>query len=135
MKFMQRAAASPSTEPTTEEPSPKRRRTERAQASKFDVSSLADSRAVQVAFAEEKAKKQAALDKQAAEAGDSRWVLNFETGRDISAQSTFRIVQTGFASLDTSLPQKSHIGDNATGDDTVVGRRSFGHFNRIIEVD
>jgi len=131
---MQRASASPSTEPTPEEPSPKRRKTEQTPPPKFSVDALADSRAVQVAFAEEEAKKQAALDKQAIEAGDSRWVLKFEGGLVSSAQPTFRIVQTGFGSLDTSLQPRSAVQDQTMEDNAVIGRRSYGQFNRVVPV-
>src|ERR1039458_4985718 len=119
MKFMQRAAASssPTTHPSPgspEEPSPKRRRTDSAASlSKFNVDSLADRTAVPAALANEEAKRQAALEKQAAEAGDTRWVLSFEDQNHLAASSPFalRVVQAGFASIDASPSQIKKVGE------------------------
>jgi len=140
MKFMQRAAASssPSTPATTDEPSPKRRRTDSNSStpSRINVDSLADRTAVQAALASEESKRQAALEKQAAEAGDTRWVLSFEDQKIIAASSplALRIVQAGFANIDSS-PSEIRIAEDDLEDRPVmVGRRSFGRFNKALEV-
>src|SRR4051794_26875518 len=80
MKFMQRAAASgsptTSTPPTPDEPSPKRRKKDSDSPSrpkKINIDELADQRAVQAALEAEEAKRQAALERQAADAGDTKW--------------------------------------------------------------
>ena len=139
MKFMQRAAASsPKTPDSPDEPSPKRRRTDlnAATPSKVNIDALADSRAVQAALASEEAKRQAALEKQAAEAGDTRWVLSFEDQKLSAASSplTLRVVQAGFANIDSSASEIVFDEDDEETKPVMVGRRSFGKFNKVIEV-
>jgi hypothetical protein len=141
MKFMQRAAASPVSSPATlAEPSPKRRRTGDHSPVPFDVAALADQHAVQLALADEESKRQAALDRQAADAGDTRWVLKFKSDQDTTGSSsvpTLHVVQAGFATIDRGVPAASSLTNSyEEGADrpAVVGRRSFGKFNRVIEV-
>jgi hypothetical protein len=102
------------------------------------VHSLADRRAIQAALDAEEAKRQAALDKQAAEAGDTRWVLSFEDQEKSArvANGGLRIIQTGFASLDVPTPQQiKPMDDDDFGDrPAMVGRRSFAKFNKALEV-
>lgn len=133
---MQRAAASTPASPSTpEQPSPKRRKTGDSSPVGFNVQSLTDQRAVQIALAEEEAKRQAALDKQAAEAGDTRWILNFEpdfTNGNGITKSTLDVVPAGFAAIDkVSLTSSYEASVDLAG---AVGRKSFGKFNRVIEV-
>lgn len=145
MKFMQRAAASSPTNASPsplDEPSPKRQKTAQNTPTKFNVDTLADSRAIQAAIETEEAKKQAALDRAAAEAGDTRWVLSFEGRTHLSIPTnTLRVVQTGFANLDLPTPTKVERVGHDDGDDDftdekpfMVGRRSFGKFNKVLEV-
>ncbi|RAL59570.1 hypothetical protein DID88_006563 [Monilinia fructigena] len=144
MKFMQRAAASSPTNVSPsplDEPSPKRQKTAQNTPTKFNVNTLADNRAIQVAIQTEEAKKQAALDRAAAEAGDTRWVLSFEGRKHLNTPTnTLRVVQTGFANLDLPNPTKvERVGDDDDDDDFtdekpfMVGRRSFGKFNKVLE--
>ncbi|KAF7865814.1 hypothetical protein EAF04_005979 [Stromatinia cepivora] len=142
MKFMQRAAATSPTNASpssTDEPSPKRQKTAQNAPPKFNVDTLADNRAIQAAIEEEEAKKQAALDRAAAEAGDTRWVLSFEGRKNLNAPTNIlRVVQTSFANLDLPSPTKvqhTDDGDNVFGDEKpfMVGRRSFGKFNKVLE--
>ncbi|KAG4440112.1 hypothetical protein IFR05_004409 [Cadophora sp. M221] len=141
MKFMQRAAHSSPTAASPlspDEPSPKRRRTDSSSTStpsKVNVEALADKKAIQAALAGEEAKRQAALEKQAAEAGDTRWVLSFEDQQH-SAPSpvlALRVVQTGFANLDASPSQPRFTDEEQEDQAPMVGRRSFGRFNKILE--
>ncbi len=140
MKFMQRAAASSPTNvsPSSPDlPSAKRRKTDSdASPSRTQVHSFADRTAVKAALADEEAKRQAALEKQAAESGDTRWVLDFEDQRHTSIPPivTLRVIEAGFAHLDTSPSQ--HVSIDSDSEDTpmVIGRRSFGKFNQVIEV-
>ncbi|KAH7348688.1 hypothetical protein BKA65DRAFT_550749 [Rhexocercosporidium sp. MPI-PUGE-AT-0058] len=141
MKFMQRAAHSSPTAaspPSTDEPSPKRRRTDSSSTStpsKLNVDTLADRKAIQAALAGEEAKRQAALEKQALEAGDTRWVLSFEDQQH-SAPSpvlALRVVQTGFANLDASPSQSRFSVEESEDRAHMVGRRSFGRFNKVLE--
>ncbi len=139
MKFMQRAAHSSPTAaspPSVDEPSPKRRRTDSTYTpSKFNVDTLADRKAIQAALASEEAKRQAALEKQAAEAGDTRWVLSFENQQQsaLSPVLALRVIQTGFANLDSS-PQSRFSDEESEDTSLMIGRRSFGRFNKALEV-
>lgn len=142
MKFMQRAAASApiSTPSTPDQPSPKRQRVGGSSPTRLDVDSLADQYAVQAALAAEEAKRQIALERQAADAGDTRWVLTFKPdlkAPHIQAKAAIRVVETGFAAIDHALPvQITSTEDEDVNSDRplIVGRRSFGKFNRAIEV-
>ena len=142
MKFMQRAAASSpiTTTSTPDQPSPKRQRIGDSSPAILDVDSLADQRAVQAALAAEEAKRQIALEKQAADAGDTRWVLTFKPdfkARHIKGKAAIRVVETGFAAIDHAIPVQitSTGGEDMSSDrPLMVGRRSFGKFNRTIEV-
>jgi M-phase phosphoprotein 6 len=139
MKFMQRAAASPaSSSPTTPDEPPNKRRKKDTDAtpSKFNVDALADQRAIHKALADEVAKRQAALERQAAEAGDTRWVLSFEDQKQVAASSALalRVVQTGYANLDSLPPLQVRSMEEPEDKPIVVGRRSYGKFNKILEV-
>jgi hypothetical protein len=140
MKFMQRAAASSPTSasPTSpDEPSPKRRKTDaNSTPSKFNVDALADQRAIQAAMASEEAKREAALERAAVEAGDTRWVLSFEDQKQIQAAPALalRAVQTGFAHLDSATSRIQYMDEEEEDKPAMVGRRSFGKFNRVLEV-
>jgi len=119
MKFMQRAAASASASPTTPksdiENGTKRRKVSNASPAS---SSVIDSAAIQAALEEDERKRQAAIEKQAAELGDSHWVLNipappFKLGQTL--QTPLNVVQIGWAEIDTkvsiesSSPQSSDL--------------------------
>ncbi|KZF20173.1 hypothetical protein L228DRAFT_284908 [Xylona heveae TC161] len=169
MKFMQRAAASasPSSPATPDGPSPKRQKTSPS-GGKGAASASAggsDSDAIKAALEAEEAKRQEALDKQAAEAGETKWVLSFRDGdsgaadADDQARSSststlasgtgkLRVVHAGYAGIDAptstspSGPRRIVSGDgDDDADDTVeeegqsglVGRRSFGKFNKTLE--
>ncbi len=99
----------------------------------FDVNALANQKAVQIAMATEEAKRQAALDKAAEEAGDTRWVLNFED-KTAKKEGGLRIEQMSFAGIDRA-PRVVRTAEREEVDEpVVVGRRSFGKFNRKLEV-
>lgn len=141
MKFMQRAAAStPSpSSPTPDEPSPKRlKKNSDWVVPELNGNSLANQQAVQAALDAEEAKRQAALDKQAAEAGDTRWVLSFEDLEKSAQAATggLRIIRAGYASLDVPPSQQiRRMDDDEFGDRPVmIGRRSFAKFNKALEV-
>lgn len=144
MKFMQRAAASsPISSPSTpDQPSAKRQKTDSAASppSAFDINALADQKAVEIALASEEAKRQIALDKQALEAGDTRWVLNFEqSGRQGSAagRGSLRVQQASFAAIDrgaVAAPRVVYEEEESLDHPVMAGRRSFGKFNRRLEV-
>ena len=142
MKFMQRAAASTpiSSSPTPDEPSPKRQKknSDAPIKPRMNVDPLADQRAVQAALDAEEAKRQVALDKQAADAGDTRWVLSYEDQEKsaLVANGGLRIIQAGYANLDIPTPQPIKLMDEEDLADrpAMVGRRSFAKFNKALEV-
>ncbi|KAH8845211.1 hypothetical protein MCOR27_009695 [Pyricularia oryzae] len=118
MKFMQRGIANSSTasSPTTPHAedtarASKRRKSEgplspalnRGQAS---GDAKLDEKAVQAAIADEERKRQAAIAKQAAELGDTHWVLDFPAASPASTarktKAPLMVVQVGFAQIDTA---------------------------------
>lgn len=139
MKFMQRAAAS-SPASTLDQPSPKRHKSTHTTVTSFNIDALADQEAVRAALAAEEAKRQAVLEKQATEAGDTRWVLNFKedlTSPNMQTNKPFRIVEAGFASIDNNLAERHSAKYDEDSDleaAVMIGRRSYGKFNRAIEV-
>ncbi len=93
------------------------------------MNALTSQRAVQIAVAEEEAKKQAALERAAAESGDTRWVLSFEDQKASAPMGlALWVVQTGYASFDSAED------DVEGGRPVMIGRRSFGKFNKKLEV-
>ena len=93
--------------------------------------------AVEVALAAEEQKRTEALERKAAEMGDTKWYLSFKAPRSPAAQSPLRIVPAGYSTLDALAASRDGSSENE--DDLltllqVEGRRSFGKFNRAIEV-
>lgn len=139
---MQRAAASsPASAPSTpNQPSPKHQRNGNSPPANVNIGSLADQRAIQAALAAEEAKRQIALDRQAADAGDTHWVLHFKPDIKTShfqSKTALRVVETGFAAIDHTFSEQitSDYGEDSSSDRPfIVGRRSFGKFNRTVEV-
>ena len=125
----------------SEEPSPKRQKKNSDSQSRpsFNIDELANKRAVDKAIAEEEAKRQAALEKQGAEAGDTRWVLSFEDQKAAAASQplALRVVSAGYASIDVTVSRafESMDGEDFSEEKPImVGRRSFGRFNKKLEV-
>lgn len=137
---MQRAAASSPTSPsliTPDEPAPKRRRKNGdslpSPVVAFDEET--NRQTIRDAEAAEEARREAALEKQGIAAGDTKWVL-FKEPKAGSAQAlTLRVVQTGYANLDSPLRVRAESdGDGVDDKPVMVGRRSFGNFNKVAEV-
>ncbi|KAK1781656.1 hypothetical protein QBC45DRAFT_370031 [Copromyces sp. CBS 386.78] len=116
MKFMQRAAATAATAaptdksstPKTEDEGPSKRR-KHSHASKTSTpnpeaeQALFDQKAIQAALEEEEKKRQAAVEKRAAELGDSYWVLpGASVAPKAGARPVLNVVQVGFAQIDYS---------------------------------
>lgn len=136
---MQRAAAStPSASPRTpEQPSPKR---QKLYNDSSPATPSADLQAIQAALAAEDAKRSEALERQAAEAGESKWVLSFQpdiadvvNGASGNGYSSLRVINAPFSGIDHLLGSTKQ-GEGAFKSNAVVGRRSFGKFNRALEV-
>lgn len=131
---MQRAAASsPISSPQTpDQPSAKRQKFSNAPS---PATPSADLQAIQAALAAEEAKRSEAIERQAAEAGETKWVLSFrDEGGAITghAAGTMRVVTNGYTDIDRAAETDMH--DEEPWRPLVVGRRSFGKFNRALEV-
>lgn len=123
---MQRAAAS--TPPPTPQPQPRTPDSPPSKRQKLSVppTSIAtppsDLQMIQAALTEEEEKKQKAIDRLAEEAGETKWVLstvNGEEGNDIGG---LRVAKAGYSDNEQEAWRPA-----------VVGRRSFGNFNRDLE--
>ncbi|OTA59927.1 hypothetical protein K449DRAFT_435587 [Hypoxylon sp. EC38] len=126
MKFMQRAAASPSSTPATpssDEQASKRRKVSHDPTKRELQDSLPqiDQTVVQAAIAEEERKRQEALIQHAAELGDSHWVLDIPDKAANSGHATqtpLNVVQVGFAQIDSYIDTSDTSGlddDEPTG--------------------
>jgi hypothetical protein len=103
MKFMQRGAAAPPSTPASDEPNAAKRRKVSEVDSASSPAALFDRAAIQAALDDEERKRQAAIERQAAELGDSRWVLDLtghDAQRSAEAQPSFNVVPVGFGEID-----------------------------------
>ena len=126
-QFMQRAAASkesaqsqsrPSESPQT--PSPKRQRLSSDSQSPNSVAhspKQSELEAISAAIAAEEGKRREAISRQAAEAGESEWVLDYPGAAEGNAQATSRPVVVDAGSLDDE-------------DESHGGRQAYGNFKR-----
>ncbi|KAL9586637.1 MAG: hypothetical protein Q9212_000772 [Teloschistes hypoglaucus] len=127
MKFMQRAAAStsPTTPQTPEEPPSKRRKTSSNPQSLVPTPN-SDAEVYQAAADSEDAKRAAAIERIAAEAGETKWVLstagNGANGK--AGERKLRFMSAGYSEIDRDSRNSSR------GEE---GRRSFGRFNKEVE--
>lgn len=132
---MQRAAASsPTTSPSVpSEPSSKRQRL----GDGSPATPSADAQAVHDALAAEELKRTQALERQAADAGETKWVLSFKDQQPIAAHTPMRIVTAGYSTIDSAGGAHTDTADDDESETMrpgLPGRRSFGKFNRAIEV-
>ncbi|KAJ5318138.1 hypothetical protein PENANT_c043G11170 [Penicillium antarcticum] len=115
MKFMQRAAASKEAKEAKEaestgesnQPTPKRRRV----STEAESPRTSEMEAISAALAAEEEKRQEAIARQAAESGESQWVL------DIPAASGY-------------TPQPVVLAADSLDDGSQGGRRGYGNFKR-----
>lgn len=121
---MQRAAASKesaqsqsqqSENPST--PSPKRQRLSSDDQSPSPVAQRSELEAISAAIATEEAKRREAVSRQAAEAGESEWVLDYPGAVGENAQAASRPVVVDAGSLDDE-------------DESYGGRQAYGNFKR-----
>ena len=143
LQFMQRATASqaqrspqtpasPNSAEPNESPTSKRRKTDTRTPnygrvppdSSSPVAPQLDLQRVQAALDEEEAKRERAIEMLAAEAGETKWVLSTLTGQG-SIGTRLRVARAGYGDIDE--------GEGGSRQD-FGGRRSFGRFNREIEV-
>ncbi|KAK3357065.1 hypothetical protein B0T25DRAFT_145952 [Lasiosphaeria hispida] len=125
MKFMQRGAAaaaasevsSPATPQTDEESSAvKRRKVAHKSAPGTPTTPLYDQKALKTALEEEERKRLAAIEKRAAELGDSHWILGGVAATPKTGpRQPLNVVQVGFAQIDYSTV----AGDSEDAPETV----------------
>lgn len=88
MKFMQRGAIARALQDSPDQPTAKRRK-------------VGDRDAVEAALHEHEAKRQAALDRYAAEVGgEVRWTLEIPTSAPSTPESAVSVVYVGYAQID-----------------------------------
>ena len=127
---MQRAdAASPTTPDTLDSPSTKRQ--------KLSDVSLPDtaSHEIQTAQTEsgvEEVKRVEALESQTGNGGETKWVLRFSDEARGTDHGTGRVLNASYPELDTGMSAQGS-GEEPWKPKS-VGRRSFGKFNRALEV-
>ncbi|KAK4230886.1 hypothetical protein QBC38DRAFT_507192 [Podospora fimiseda] len=111
MKFMQRGAAaaaaspvspsSPATPQSADSSTSKRRKFSHAvSTTSTPATPLYDQKAIQAAIEEEEKKRLAAVEKRAAELGDSHWVLPGAFALPNNGARTLNVVTVGFAQID-----------------------------------
>ena len=142
---MQRAAASAPTTPLTGPPSAKRQKLN-------DATALAERQVLDAALAAEEAKRVEAQGKGGEERGETKWVLSYrEEERKSDAggagagtgtgmrKGGLRVERMGYSEIDAETGGGDGDG-NGDGEGArrwrpvVVGRRSFGRFNKALEV-
>lgn len=145
---MQRAAASsPSPSNTTSVPDtpPSSKRQKLSNGSHNSTPSSTptprtDAQAIEEALAAEEQKRNEALEREAARRGETKWYLSIQEPQSPAIKlPALRIVSAGFGALDSASAVQP---DAASDDDDVArkgrpqmsGRRSFGKFNRKLEV-
>ena len=135
---MQRAAASPSSAPSTpeERPSKKQRLSNGSYNSTPASTPRSEVEVVAEALAAEEQKRSEAIEREGADRGETKWYLNFKDPQKPATQSPLRIVSAGYSTLDGNNATSSSADEDQEEDHTmpVSGRRSFGKFNRKIEV-
>jgi len=129
MKFMQRAATTPTTStpstPASDEQSSKRRKVAH-KPEDDNVEAMVDHRAVRLALAEEERKRHEAVLRNAADAGDARWVLNAPQQRSLAVKPLLNVVQVGFAQIDSrNVKAENDTDDSASDLEAAVPFRRF----------
>ncbi len=123
---MQRAAAStppstPQSQPQTPNTPPSKR--QKTHASPSTAAPPSDLQLIQAALYDEEEKREKAIERLAEEAGETKWVLSTTKGEAGDGKPAFRVMTAGYADLDQEACWPA-----------TVGRRSFGKFNRELEV-
>jgi hypothetical protein len=84
--------------------------------------SLSDYERGQAALAEEELKRSKAIDRQAAELGETKWVLSIQEPK--VERSSLKIVSASFADIDASDDESDDAGEETTS--RASGRISYG---------
>ena len=132
---MQRAAASSPSASAPQDstpPSSKRQKVSHSSPS-TPATPFSDQAAIQAALEAEGAQREAAIARLAAERGETKWVLSFvETQQGGGESQRMNVVRAGYGDIDGG----DKVGREGNGalKHMVQGRRSFGNFNRELEV-
>lgn len=136
---MQRAAASapPSTPPSNAQPPdthtpPSKRRKTDADTPGSGNAAQSDIQRIQIALDEEQAKREKAIERLAEEAGETKWVFS-TVGRGSQGGGEGAGAREGTGGLKVLRAGYSEI-DSEAWRSVGEGRRSFGRFNREMEV-
>ncbi|MCJ1357563.1 MAG: hypothetical protein MMC33_007559 [Icmadophila ericetorum] len=129
MKFMQRAAASSPI--TTSTPDRHSSRGQNSPGYSSQGTPIADILAIRSVVAAEEAKRQVAIDRAAAEAGETKWILSVQEAPTHGEKKELHVVSAGFEDIDNADGTLDSSIENLRP--TVIGRRSFGKFNRALE--
>ena len=133
---MQRAGGAPSSSPSTpSEPPIKRQRLSNGSV-KSTHSSTPHHGAQPLPNppAGEEQKRTQVANNEAADRGESKWYLSFKEPQAPTVDSPIRIVSAGYSMLDAIKDRSSEDENELQASQQIKGRRSFGKFNRTIEV-
>lgn len=78
---------------------------------------------IHAALTEEEEKREKTIERLAEEAGETRWVLSTVNGEEGNGVGGLRIAKAGYSDIDQEASRPA-----------MVGRRSFGKFNKGLEV-
>lgn len=123
---MQRAAASSPSVPQSQARSsdaPPSKRQKVSVAPSSTATSRSDLQLIQIALAEEERKRGKAIERLAEEAGETNWTLSTVNGEGGHGVGVLRVAKAGYTDIDQEARRP-----------VTSGRRSFGKFNRDLEV-
>lgn len=123
---MQRAAASSTPVPQSQARSldaPPSKRQKISAAPTSTATSHSDLQLIQITLAEEERKRGKAIERLAEEAGETNWTLSTVNGEGGHGVGVLRVAKAGYADIDQEAWRPA-----------MLGRRSFGKFNRDLEV-
>jgi len=137
---MQRAGSSPSSTPSTPAEPPSKKQRLSSGSYNFTPSSTprSDAQAAQDALAADEWKRRGVIEREGADRGETKWYLSLKEPEAATTASPLRIVSAGYSSLDTAGSTREQRSEEDEQEKArrpqVVGRRSFGRFNKAVEV-
>ncbi len=124
---MQRAAASipPSTPQSQSQPAstPPSKRQKLSNGNPSVTTTPSESELIKSALDEDAAKREEAIERLAEEAGETKWVLSTVSGDTEDGVKGLRVAMAGYSDIDQDAVKPA-----------MQGRKSFGKFNRELEV-
>lgn len=136
MKFMQRSGASPSSAPSTPAEPPSKK--QRLSSGSYNSTPTSNRGATTTpgSVGTEEQRRAEAFGGEAADGDESKWYLSFKEPRASTYQSPLQIVSAGYSTLDANGAAKERHSedDEVPTRPQMAGRRSFGKFNKTLEV-